>query len=84
MDFYQIGLSSVYHSYLVTAQLIGRNTLRWKEIQQINKVHLLIEMHSRWLPHEAGWENAKRVQSGHQGKGTLFEKSQMQDLFWFI
>ena len=26
-----------------------------------NKAHLLIEMHSRWLPHEAGWENAKGV-----------------------
>ena len=30
-----------------------------------NKAHLLMEMHSRWLPHEAGWENAKSVQSSH-------------------
>ena len=33
----------------------------------VKKAHLLIEMHSRWLPHEAGWENAKSVQSCHQG-----------------
>ena len=31
----------------------------------------LLEKHSRWLPHEAGWENAKSVQSCHQGKGWL-------------
>jgi hypothetical protein len=36
-----------------------------------NKAHLLIEMHSRWLPHEAGWQNAKSVQSSHRGKGWL-------------
>ena len=45
--FYQIGLSSVYHPYLVTTQLIGSNALRRKEIPQINKAHLLIEIHSR-------------------------------------
>ena len=28
-------------------------------------------MHSRWLPHESGWENAKNVQSCHQSKGEL-------------
>ena len=33
--FYQIGLFSVYHPYLVTTQLIGSNALR-KEIPQIN------------------------------------------------
>ena len=36
MVFYQIGLSSVYHLYLVTAQLIGSNAIRRKEIAQIN------------------------------------------------
>ena len=46
MVFYQIGLSSVYQPYLVTTQLIDSNALR-KEIPQINKAHLLIEMHSR-------------------------------------
>ena len=44
--FYQIGLSSVYHPYLVTTQLIGSNALS-KVITQINKAHLLIDMHSR-------------------------------------
>ena len=34
--FYQIGLSSVYHPYLVTTQLIGSNALRMKEIPQMN------------------------------------------------
>ena len=34
--FYQIGLSSVYHPYLVTTQLIVSNTLRRKEIPQVN------------------------------------------------
>ena len=66
--FHQIGLSSVYHPYLVTTQLIGSNILRRKEI---NKAYLFIEMHSRWLPLETGWENAKRVQCCHQGKGWL-------------
>ena len=66
--FYQIGLSSVHHPYLVTTQLIGSNALRGKEIPQINFEQQLIEMHSRWLPHEAGWENAK---SGY------FEESQI-------
>ena len=28
----------------------------------------LLEKHSRWLPHKAGWENAKSVQSCRQGK----------------
>jgi hypothetical protein len=31
-----IGLSSVYHHYQVTTQLIGSNILRRKEIPQIN------------------------------------------------
>ena len=34
--FYQIGLYSVYHSHLVTTQLIGSNTLQRKEIPQMN------------------------------------------------
>ena len=34
--FHQIGLSSVYHPYLVKTQLIGSNALRRKEIAQIN------------------------------------------------
>ena len=56
----------------LSQQLIGSNTFS-KEITQIhfNNAHLLIEMHSRWLPHEAGWENSKSVQSCHQGKGWL-------------
>jgi hypothetical protein len=36
LAFYQIGLSSVYHPYLVTTQLIGSNALRRKEIPQMN------------------------------------------------
>ena len=32
-------------------------------------------MHSKWLPHEAGWENAKSV---------LFEESQIYNIFGFI
>jgi hypothetical protein len=68
--FYQIGPSSVYHPYLVPTLLMGSSTLR-KEIPQMNKAHLIIVMPSRWLPHEAGWENAKSVQSCHQGKGWL-------------
>ena len=55
--FYQV--SSVYHPYLVTTQLIGSNALRRKEITQINRAHLLIEMHCRWPPHEA--ESVPRV-----------------------
>jgi hypothetical protein len=55
--FYQIGLSSVYPPYLITTQPIGSNTVTFK------KPHLLIEMHSRWLLHEVGWENAKCAQS---------------------
>jgi hypothetical protein len=34
--FYQIGLSSVYHPYLVKTQLIGSNALRMKEIPEMN------------------------------------------------
>ena len=34
--FYQIGLSSVYHPYLVTTQLMGSNSLRRKELPQMN------------------------------------------------
>jgi hypothetical protein len=33
--FYQIGLSSVKHPYVVTTQLIGSNAFRWKELPQI-------------------------------------------------
>ena len=53
--FYQIELSSVYYLYLVTTQLIVSNALR-KKIHNLtfNTAHLLIEMHSRQLPHEAG------------------------------
>ena len=56
------------------------NTSDWlkhikKERNSINllltKAQLLIVTHSRWLPHEAGWENANSVQSCHQGKGWL-------------
>ena len=36
MVFYQIVLSSVYHPYLIITQLIGSNSLRRKEIPQIN------------------------------------------------
>ena len=38
-------------------------------------------MHSRWLPREAGWENAKSVQSCHQGKGWLFKESQIENIY---
>ena len=31
--FFQIGLSSVYHPYLVTKQLIGSNAIRRKEVK---------------------------------------------------
>jgi hypothetical protein len=44
-----------------------------KDIPQIKKAHLLIEIHSRW---QVGWENAKSVHSS-QGKGWLFEESQI-------
>jgi hypothetical protein len=65
--FYQIGLSSVFpplsqHKWIKKE----RNSTN-----ELNKAHMLIEMHSRWLPHEAGWENAKSVQSCHQGKCWL-------------
>jgi hypothetical protein len=72
--FYQIGLSSVYHRDLVTTHT---DWLKWikKERNSLNelfnKAHLLIEMHSRWRLHEAGWKNAKSVQSCHQGKGVI-------------
>jgi hypothetical protein len=33
--FYQIGLSSIYHPYIGTTQLIGSNAIRKKEIPQI-------------------------------------------------
>ena len=36
--FYKLGLSSVYHPYLVTTQLIGSNALGRKEIPQINLI----------------------------------------------
>ena len=72
--FFQLGLSSVYLPYVVTTQLIGSNAFRRKrkstnELLSTNQ--LLIEMHSRWLSHEAGWENAKSVQSCLYGKGCL-------------
>ena len=72
--FYQIGLSSVHHPDLTT-QLIDSNRLRRKAIPVIpvtfKNAHLLIEINSRWLPHETGWENAMSVQSCHWGKGWL-------------
>jgi hypothetical protein len=76
--FYQIGLSSVYHPFLVTTQLTGSNALRRKKFHKLtfNKAHLLIEMHSRWPPHGACWENAKSVQSCPQGERWL--------LFWLL
>jgi hypothetical protein len=69
----------LYTLTCVTTQLIVSNILRRKKIHKLtfNKAHLLIEMHSRWLPHEAGWENAKSVQSCHQGKSWLLGKSQI-------
>ena len=36
--FYQIGLSSVYHPYLVTKQLIGSNALRRKLVKRMPRV----------------------------------------------
>ena len=69
--FHQIGLSSIYHLYLVTTQLIGSKV--FKKERNSTKAHLLIEMHSMWLPHEAGWENAKSVQS-IKAKSTYFEE----------
>ena len=62
--FYQVGLSSVYQPYPVTTQLIGSSSLKRKQIPQIH----FFEIHSRWLHHEAGWENGKNGQSCHQGK----------------
>ena len=56
-----------------------------------NKAYLLFEMHSRWLPHEAGLGNAKSVQRCHQGKGWLLWRiSNMKyificlTLFWLL
>jgi hypothetical protein len=67
LDFYQIELSSVYHPCLDWLKCIKETFHKLT----FTKAHLLIEMHYRWLPHEAGWENAKSVQSCHQGKGWL-------------
>ena len=65
-------LNAVKHLFeLQFLRMVTPMNTRKKEIPQINKAHMLIEMHSRWLPHEAGWENSKRVQSCHQGKGWL-------------
>ena len=78
--FYQIELSSVYHPYLVPTQLIGSNTLKqgnkFHKLITFNKAHLFIEMPSRWLPHEAGWENAKSVKAV-KAKGSYFEETQI-------
>ena len=40
--------------------------------------------HFRWLRHEADWENAKSVQSGHQSKcGKGGKWSKIWNIFWF-
>ena len=71
--FYQIGLSSVYHPYLVTTQLIGSNTLRSKEIHEFIPGDYLMKLVER-MP---------RVCKGViKAKGGYFEESQIYfDLF---
>ena len=71
--FNQIGLSSAYHLYL-TFNIYNDGLPRPNPKPDGAKP--IVEnwendMHSRCLPHEAGWENAKSVQSCHQGKGLL-------------
>jgi hypothetical protein len=75
--FYQIGLSSVYHPYNTTDWL--KHTKKEINCHKLtyNKAHLLIEMHSRWLPHDDGWENAKSVQAVIKAKGGYFTESKI-------
>ena len=72
--FYQIGLSSVYHPYLVTTDWLKHIKKERNSTNELLTRQLLIEMYSRWLPHEAGCENAKSV---IKAKGGYFEESQI-------
>jgi hypothetical protein len=69
------GLSSLYHTYLVTTQLIGSNALR-KEIHLFYKSHLLFEMHYRYLMQLV--ERMPRVcKVGIKAKESYFEESKI-------
>ena len=43
----------------------------------------LLEKHSRWLPHEAAWENTRSVQSCHQGN-LMWLLWRIWNIFWFV
>ena len=75
LDFYQIGLSSVYHPYLVTTQLIVSNALRRKEIPQMNTYQL------KCIPGDYLMKLVERMprvcKAVIKAKGGYFEESQI-------
>jgi hypothetical protein len=54
--FYQIGKISLPNTTDWLKHIEGKKLHKCT----FNKAHLFIEMHSRWLPHEAGWENVSQ------------------------
>ena len=77
--FYQIGLSSEYQPYLVTTQLIGSNSLRRKEIPQINFTRHTSKMKS--IPDDYLMKLVEGIQrvckAAIKAKGGYFEESQI-------
>jgi hypothetical protein len=59
---------------------------RVKEKRSKSAQHMWELLQDYWksIPGEAGWENAKSVQSYHQDKRWLFEESQISNIFWFV
>ena len=59
-----------YGCLLYTTPTLSQTTDWLKRIkkERHSKAHLLIEMNSGWLSHEAGWEIIKSVQRCHQRK----------------
>ena len=78
--FYQIGLYSVYHPYLVTTQLIGSNALRRKG----NFTNELLTRHTcllKCIPDDYLTKPVERMprvcKAGIKAKGGYFEESQI-------
>ena len=57
---------------------------RVKEKQPTSAQHMWELLQDCWksITHEAGWENAKSVQSCHQGKERLLQR--ISNIFWFV
>ena len=74
------------HNHPTSTQLrwFGMNwTAEWRKSSQ-QVLSICGNYFKNSIPCEAGWENAKRVQSCHQGKGGLLWRISNLKLFWLF